>query len=146
MENGVVTFDAGHPFLEYLMHYLVEEYRPNNYFSLGPFTFSSSLLDFCETDELPTPETGGTLSCWNETAIQFQARNVFYALDNRGRNVFYDKSTNLSDVEQLKKSFVSHAYDSKVGIADEPESLFANLAKIYCPVTYKMAMDEFGAF
>ena len=38
-----MTFEAGHPFTKYLMHYFVEEYEPDNYFSLSPPTLSSAL-------------------------------------------------------------------------------------------------------
>jgi len=146
VENGVITFEAGHPFLYYLMHYLIEEYKEEDYFSLGPPTLSSALLDYCETDELPEPNVGGILKCWNDSEIEFQPTSAFYALDNEGRNVFFNNTVELEYVEKLKKSYLSHIYEAKNGIPALPESLYGRLAQSYCPMTYAMAMKEFGQF
>ena len=129
------------------MHYLVEEYRPDYYFSLGPSTVASALLDFCETDELPNPKIGGILKCWNDSEIIFQPTSAFYALDNKQKdNIFFKNHFELEDVEILKTSYLSHIYGSENGIKTLPESLYGRLAQSYCPVTYQMALNEFGQF
>ncbi len=141
-----MSFEAGHPFIKYLMHYFVEEYEPENYFSLGPPTLSSALLDFCETDKLPDPKIGGSLRCWNDSNVEFKPTSAFYVLDNKERDAFFSEKFELEDVEMLKKSYLSHIYHSKNGIHTLPGSLYGKLAQSYCPITYHMALEQFGQF
>ena len=141
VENGVMAFQAGHPFLAYLMDYMVEEFKPDYYFSIGPPTLSSALLDFCDRDELPA--NGGPVSCSNgTTVVHLEPRHSFYALDNKERNVFFDSKVNPDDLEALKLSYLSHIYNAGHGNAVPEGSLYSLLAREYCPITYQMAIEE----
>lgn len=146
VENGVMTFQPQHPFLLYLMHYMVEEFELDAYMSLGPPTVSSALLDFCEIDKLPNSQVGGVVVCFNASVINLEPRSSFYALDNKDRNVFFEHVYYSADVEALHRSYVSHIYNAGHGNFAPPGSLYSSLARRYCPVTYRMAMEELGEF
>ena len=140
LENGVMTFTRRHPFLLYLMEYMVEEFKPDKYLSIGPPTLTSGLLDFCDRDDLPAK--GGTMSCSNESFVHLEPHESFYALDNEDRNVFFDSTFNPDDLEALKLSYVSHIYNANHGSVVPEGSLYSLLAHKYCPITYQMAIDE----
>lgn len=83
VENGVLSFQAGHPFLYYRMEKMAVEYDPSNYISLA-----ESLLDFCDLEELGVSvdeNTVGTFLCRNDSFIRLEQYDAFYALDNKER-------------------------------------------------------------
>ncbi len=141
-----MTFTAGNPYLKYLMDYQTENYRSDEYFSLGPPALTVSLMEFCETDDLPDPKIGGSLNCSEDSVIEYQPLNAFFALNNWERNVFFSEQVLEEDLKALKNSYLSHIFDAKNGLATPKGSLYARLAETYCPVTYKMAIEELGVF
>ena len=140
LENGVMAFTRRHPFLLYLMEYMVEEFKPENYMSIGPPTLSAAVLDFCDKDNLPVE--GGSMSCSNGSAIHLEPHHSFYALDNKECNSFFDPIVNPNDLEALKLSYVSHIYNAGHGSIVPEDSLYSLLAREYCPITYEMALAE----
>jgi len=133
VENSVMTFTAGNPYLKYLMDYQTENYRSDEYFSLGPPALTVSLI-------------GGSLNCSEDSVIEYQPLNAFFALNNWERNVFFSEQVLEEDLKALKNSYLSHIFDAKNGVATPKGSLYARLAETYCPVTYKMAIEELGVF
>ena len=113
LENGVMTFKTGHPFLYYLMDYMIDEFNPESYMSIGPPTLTSGLLDFCDRDDLPVE--GGAMSCSNGSFVNLEPHYSFYALDNKDKNSFFDTKMNPDDLDALKFSFVSHIYNAGHG-------------------------------
>ena len=130
------------------MEYMVEEYQAENYFSMGPRTLSSAILDFCDRGEAltdPGPD-GAILSCFSGSLIRLLPPTAFYAVDNAERNVFFSKAVKEDLTEKLRSSYLSHIYEAKNGIAGNPDTLYGMLANTYCPLTYKMALKEIGVF
>ena len=133
-----MTFEAGHPFLQFLMKYMVFAFKPEEYIILGPATLTDSIKYFCDRNELPAEEW---YMCRNSSMI-LQPPRSFYAINNRRQNSFYHPEADASDFEDLRYSFLSHIYDAGNGRYVPRKSLYGMLAQEFCPTTYQMASDE----
>lgn len=138
VENGVITFQAGHPFLEFLMKYMVFSFKPDEYISLGPATLTDAIKYFCDRSELPADEK---FTCRN-SSITLQPPQSFYAISNRRQNAFYHAEADLADLEEFRFSYLSHIYDAGKGRTVPSGSLYALLAQQFCPVTYHLASGD----
>lgn len=140
VENGVMTFDAGHPFLKFLMKYMVFAFKPDEYMSLGPATVTDALKHFCERDDLPASRP---LRCRNATLF-VQPPEAFYAIGNRRQNAFYHDEADPDDWLVLRRtSFLTHVYDAGNADRSVPErSLYGQLAAEFCPLAYRLALEE----
>ena len=138
VENGVMAFDAGHPFLEFLMKYMVFAFKPDEYISLGPATLTDAIKYFCDRNEFPIHEE---FHCRNGSMI-LQSPSAFYAINNRRQNAFYHPEADLADFEDLRHSYLSHIYDAGNGRLVPSQSLYGQLAREFCPTTYRMASGE----
>ena len=140
VENGVMAFSAGHPFLHFLMKYMVLAFEPENYISLGPDTLRDALFFFCNRDTLPT---NNWMSCRHNATIFIQPPNSFYAINSSRIETFYQPQFDPADWDLLhRESFLSHIYGSGHGRTAPPGSLYAKLALKYCPISYTMATAE----
>ncbi|XP_032783038.2 lactosylceramide 4-alpha-galactosyltransferase-like [Daphnia magna] len=142
IENGVMAFNAGHPFLHFLMKSMVLAFRPDNYLSLGPSAVTEAILDFCDRDDLPA---NTLLLCSRNSSLFIQPPDSFYAIGSGRADVFYQQTTDLADWNKLKHSFLSHIYDSGSGRPVPPTSFYAQLARDYCPFTYRTSESN-GSF
>ncbi|KZS14694.1 Uncharacterized protein APZ42_020082 [Daphnia magna] len=134
IENGVMAFNAGHPFLHFLMKSMILAFRPDNYLSLGPSALTEALFDFCDRDDLPE---NTLLLCSRNSSLFVQPPDSFYAIGSGRADAFYQSEVDLSDWNKLKHSFLSHIYLSGSGRPVPPTSLYAQLAREYCPFTYR---------
>ena len=142
-ENGVITFDAGHPFLDHLMWYMNEEFKPDSYISLGPPTLSYALQDFCNRDDLPPNQP---LHCHHNATIVLQSKNAFYALSQEQLKVFYKENPSPDEWSVLAESYLTHVYNAGHGTTVPEGSFYSLLAREYCPITHQMSFMESGHF
>ena len=143
VENGVMAFQAGHPFLKYFMKTMIESFRPEDYLSLGPGTLYPALLEFCDRDDLPSDRW---LICWRNSSLFVQPPEAFYAVSNLQRKRFYQQEADQDDWDQLRASYLSHIYGSS-NVGTVPiDSLYAILAQKYCPISYGIATKERNDF
>ena len=140
VENGVMTYQAGHPFLQFLMKYMVFAFKPDEYISLGPATLTDAIKYYCDRNELPADQW---LNCRNSSMI-LQPPGAFYAINNRRQNAFYHPEADPQDFEELRYSYLSHIYDAGNGRLVPKDSLYGLLAKEFCPTTYHMAFESEG--
>lgn len=138
VENGVMAFDARHPFLHYLMKSMILAFRPEFDMSLGPSLLSDALLDFCDRQDLPANKW---LPCWRNSSIIIQPPDAFYAINSGRADAFFRPDIDPADWNKLANSLISHIYDSGSGRPVPSSSLYAKLARKYCPITYAMATD-----
>lgn len=140
VENGVMAFQAGHPFIKFLMRYMVFAFKPDEYISLGPATLTDAIKYFCDRTELPAEEW---FECKNSSMI-LQSPRAFYAINNRRQNAFYHPEADPADFEEFRYSYLSHIYDAGNGRTVPSESLYGLLAKEFCPTTYYLAFESEG--
>lgn len=137
VENGVMAFSAGHPFLHFLMKYMVLAFEPDNYISLGPDTLRDAMFYFCNRETLPANHW---VNCRHNSSIFIQPPESFYAINNSRMETFYQPEFDPNDWHLLhRNSFLSHIYGAGHGRIAPPGSLYAELARNYCPVSYAMA-------
>jgi lactosylceramide 4-alpha-galactosyltransferase len=139
VENGVMAFTAGHPFLHFLMKSMVLGFRWDNYLSLGPPALTEAILEFCHRNDLPANKW---LHCWRNSSMFIQPADSFYAIGSGRADAFYQPEANPADWDKLKNSFLSHIYDSGSERIVPSDSLYARLARKYCPVSYRMTTEE----
>jgi lactosylceramide 4-alpha-galactosyltransferase len=134
VENGVMAFTAGHPFLYFLMKSMILAFRFDNYLSLGPPALTEAILEFCNRNDLPANQW---LPCWRNSSLFIQPADSFYAIGSGRADAFYQPEVDPADWDKLKNSFLSHIYDSGSGRTVPSESLYAQLARKYCSISYK---------
>ena len=139
VENGVMAFSAGHPFLHFLMKSMVLDFRWDNYLSLGPSALAGAMMDFCNRNDLPGNKW---LTCWRNSSLFIQPADSFYAIGSGRADVFYQPEADPADWDKLQNSFLSHIYDSSSGRIVPFGSLYAKLANKYCPVSYTIATED----
>lgn len=146
IENGVVAFQSKHPFLRYLMAYMVLEFKPYLFTSIGPGTVSNAVQDFCERDDLVA---GEPMICHNNISLTLQSHQAFYLIgsSNYDRELFF--RPNRKEAEEyfqmlMSNSFVSHVYDAETKEHISENSLYGILANKFCPSTYRIAVNEGG--
>lgn len=140
VENGVMTFEAGHPFLQFLMKYMVFAFKTDEYISLGPATLTDAIKYFCDRNELPADQW---FNCRNRSII-LQHPRAFYAINNRRQNAFYHPEVDEDDFEELRYSYLSHIYDAGNGRLVPSESLYGLLAQEFCPTSYHLGFQNEG--
>lgn len=146
VENGVMAFESKHYFLLYLMNYMIKEFRPNVWMSMGPSAMSNAIVDFCDEDHLVADKP---MTCKGNVSLTLQSYRAFYALGNRNndRDIFYRSNAQeaIKNLAKISDSFVSHVYNAELPDHVPEDSLYALLGKKFCPLTYYSAIKE-GAF
>jgi hypothetical protein len=143
VENGVMAFTVGHPFLQFLMKSMILDFRPDDYLSLGPSALAGAMMDFCDRDDLPANKW---LICWRNSSLFIQPADSFYAISTTRADAFYHQEVDPTDREKLKNSFISHIYDSGSGRIAPVSSLYSHLAKKYCPFSYTAVNEKNDIF
>jgi lactosylceramide 4-alpha-galactosyltransferase len=134
VENGVMAFTAGHPFLHFLMKSMILAFRSDNYLSLGPPALTEAILEFCNRNDLSANQW---LPCWRNSSLFIQPADSFYAIGSGRADAFYQPEVDPADWIKLKNSFLSHIYDSGSSRKIPSSSLYAQLAGKYCPIIYR---------
>jgi lactosylceramide 4-alpha-galactosyltransferase len=134
VENGVMAFTAGHPFLHFLMKSMILAFRSDNYLSLGPLALTEAILEFCNRNDIPSNQW---LPCWRSSSLFIQPADSFYAIGSGRADAFYQPEVDPADWIKLKNSFLSHIYDSGSRRKIPSSSLYAQLARKYCPIIYR---------
>ena len=143
VENGVMIFDAGHPFLDFLMKYMVFAFKPDEYISLGPATLTDAIKYFCDTEHL-LPSL--VYQCRHNGTLSLQPHTAFYSIANNRQESFYQSQWDASLLDQLRDSYLSHIYDAGNGRRVHTDSLYAFLSREHCPTTYSMATQQADGF
>lgn len=145
VENGVMAFPAGHPFLHFLMKYMVLSFEPDRYMSLGPETLTEAIVYFCDRDDDLLIDQW--MICWHRSSIFIQQSRSFYAIPGGRLDAFYQPELNPADWDVLhKSSWLSHIYGSGHGRLVPLGSLYAQLAVKYCPTSFGMAIETSSQF
>jgi len=143
LENGVMSFDAKHPFMYYLMRYMAYKYNPEDYISIGPTALTDAFKFFCNLWYIDfTPSK--VYQCINDTTMMLKRHDAFYPInqERKKKEKFYLPDADDADVALLKNSFLVHVYGAGSGRPVPEGSLYGLLAQEYCPTVYAMAIGE----
>lgn len=135
IENGVIMFDKGHPFLKFYMNYVLEVYNPGGRSSIGPNGFTEAIRLYCNVPDRNFEDLGEMLTCRDQTNLTLLYTEAFYAIDYFHHTRFFRKNFPPSELDEFKTSFLSHVYCAGHG-ADAPDSsLYAFFTDRFCPST-----------
>ena len=131
--------DAEHPFLLFLMRYLVQTYEPTNRVSLGPPAMGKAFQLFCQAEEV---FKSGLHKCHNNSTLTLIHPDAFFPVKHYQNSYFYSTSLEGYDIQTLERAYLTHVYLSSWGTKVHPNSLYARLARQYCPTVWSLTSTE----
>jgi len=143
LENSVLVFQAGHPFLHYLMRFMVYNYNPEDYISMGPTAVTEAFRRFCDIQD-GVVKPSFRHQCRNDTLLMVQPKDAFFAINQvkEVQHKVYQTEADQADVDLLKNSFLLHVFGAEKGRYVPENSLYGLLAQELCPTVYAMAIGE----
>ena len=133
--------DVEHPFLNFLLRYLSQVYDPADRISLGPPSFGRAFKVFCKFNK-SVLETG-RYRCYGNSIVQLIHPDAFFPIRHNQNSYLYASSLEGYDSRPMERAYMTHAYlSASWGTKVQPNSLYARLARQYCPSVWNLAQDE----
>lgn len=132
--------DAGHPFLKYLSQNLESGHKKEFRTSLGAPAYGQAFKTFCNQGTLKT----GTYQCPESSVIKLIESDAFFPVKYHEQQYFYGSRFDKLDKRPMEKAFVAHVYKANWGSVAHRDSLYARLARQYCPSVWELAVRENG--
>lgn len=130
--------DAQHPFLEFLIRYLVQTYDPKNRVTLGPPAFGKAFQLFCQVNQ---PLKSGVYKCHGDSTVTLIHPDAFFPVKHYELRYFYSTNLDGYDIQTMERAYLTHAYLSSWGTKVHRNSLYARLARQYCPSVWTLAQS-----
>ena len=134
IENGVMVMDAGHPFLSFLIDYLVEKYDAKNRVCMGPPAVGAAFKSFCWTRRLQA----ATYACSDNSSINLIHPDAFFPVRHNQNNYFYSANLDGYDTQPMQRAYMTHVYLSSWGTKVHVDALYARMARQYCPRVWNL--------
>lgn len=131
------VMDAGHPFLAFLIRFLAENFLPEIRTSLGPDAIGKAFKIFCRVNE-PTLKAG-TYQCQGNSTVTLIHPNAYFPVRHTQIYQFYSVNFDDLNIEAMQQAYVTHVYLSSWGTPVDRNSLYARLARQYCPTVWEFA-------
>lgn len=132
--------DRGHPFLNFLLRYIGQVYNPTDRLSLGPPAFGRAFQLFCQTQE-PHLQAG-THRCHNNSTVTLIHPDAFFPVKHTQSGFFYSVNLKDFDYHPMENAYMTHVYLSSWGTTVHPSSLYARLARKFCPDVWQLTKHE----
>lgn len=142
IENGIMILDAGHPFLQFLMDFSAKHYERNNRVSLGPPRVGQAFLQFCNTSQL----AASTYQCQHSSRINLIHPDAFFPIKHYNNRLFYSADFKDLDTKVMERANLTHVYLSSWGTRVHANSLYARLAREYCPLVWAASSNLAAGF
>lgn len=139
IENGIMVMDANHPFLSFLIRYLMQTYDPNKRVSLGPPAFGKAFKLFCHINE-PLFKSG-LHRCLDNSNLTLFHPDSFFPVRHYELGHFYETTWPGLDVQKMERAYLTHVYLSSWGRKVHPNSLYSRLARQYCPSVWQLTKE-----
>ena len=147
IENGIIVFDKHHPFLNFLIKYLVQTYDPEQRMSIGPPKLAAAYQLYCGL-KLRSRLRTGLFKCHNNTENNLLDPDSIFPVKHYEMYTFFTETFGYFDHNiLLQRSFLTHVYGAGWGKPAPLTSLYASLARQYCPSTWNATHEaeiEFG--
>lgn len=137
VENGLLAFDRGNNFLSFLMRYMKQAYKPHDRSVIGPTALTRAFRLYCQHSSTKINDSIHEYSCYKGTKVNLYNSSTFNPIGYMERETFFRDKFAFSDVSLLANSYSVHVYGSGHGAHVPENSLFAYLAKSYCPSVYR---------
>ena len=110
--------------------------------SMGPPSLAFALKFYCNIGLNASFQHATPYNCHDGTSIHLQPPESFYAIQSASSRKFVEPEIDSLALNGLSKSYLSHVYfhtKHKVPLS----SLYASLARQYCPATYEVLKEDF---
>lgn len=141
--SGLMSFEKAHPFLEKAMNYLVDEYEPYWRESIGGIALAEAFQLYCSRNI-----SAGMFDC-DAGPIRLIPPERFFPVERQfipvlfsSKWVDYSHKYYQFNLSKLDDSFTAYIYGSQWGLPVHPDSLYAAIAKAYCPATWSAVQDD----
>lgn len=139
IENGIMVMDKDHPFLSFLIRYLMQTYDPKKRVSLGPPAFGKAFQLFCSIND-PLFKSG-LHHCLASSNLTLYHPDSFFPVRHYELGHFYDTVWEGLNVQKMERAYLTHVYLSSWGRKVHPNSLYSRLARQYCPSVWQLTKD-----
>ncbi|KAI9563398.1 hypothetical protein GHT06_010861 [Daphnia sinensis] len=139
IENGIMVMDKDHPFLSFLIRYLMQTYNPKARVSLGPPAFGKAFKLFCQVNE--TLFKSGLHQCLASSNLTLYHPDSFFPVRHYELGHFYSTTWEGLNVQKMEHAYLTHVYLSSWGRKVHPNSLYSRLARQYCPTVWYLTKE-----
>lgn len=146
IQNSAMVFDAGHPFVKFVLRYLGQTYDPSNRLSVGSPALEKAFNLFCQAEEKgpSEPDTKKvSYRCHGNSTMSLFHPEAFYPFKPHESRWLYSESVAVDyDRRPLMEAFTAHIFRAGWGTKVKSNSLYARLARQYCPSVWELSQDE----
>ncbi|KAK4026396.1 alpha-1,4-N-acetylglucosaminyltransferase [Daphnia magna] len=140
IENGIMVMDKNHPFLSFLIRYLMQTYNPKARVSLGPPAFGKAFKLFCQVND-PLFKSG-LHQCLASSNLTLYHPDSFFPVRHYELGHFYSTTWEGLNVQKMEHAYLTHVYLSSWGRKVHPNSLYSRLARQYCPNVWHLTKES----
>ena len=138
--------DPDHPFLTFLIDYLMEMYNKKKTLSMHPSVVGKAFQLFCKIKKKEEPALKVSLyQCSGNSTLALVHPDAFFPLKhNQTNHFFYLASLKSFDLQILEQAYLTYANFTLWGPYQvKYSSLYARMARQYCPNVWKHTLTEF---
>lgn len=133
VENGVMIFDRGHKLLNFFLKFMSNSYKPYERSSIGPKGLSDAFRIMCNHSSNIINDSVNDYLCDNQVSIKLLNNTAFYPITFFEQNRFFIENFQHKELRFFRNSYSVHVYGAGHGARVPETSLFAYLAKQFCP-------------
>lgn len=137
VENGLLVFDRGSAFLSFLMRYMKQAFKPDERSVIGPSALTRAFRLYCHHSSTKISDSIPEHACHKGTKINLFNGSSFNPIGYMEKDLFFKEQFTYSELSLLANSYSVHVYGSGHGAHVPETSLFAFLARKYCPSVYR---------
>ena len=108
---------------------------------MGPPALGLAFQLYCKIEQGDSFRHSTPYICHDGHLLRLQSPDAFYGIGHDESALFFESRFNSSTVDKLKNSYVSHIYFHTKHTVP-PNSLMAALARSYCPIVYRQALQD----
>lgn len=128
---------AGHPFVRYLSEQLSDSYKSGSR-TLDSLSYGRPFKSFCNQPKLKP----GTFHCFGNSSLKLMDSDTFFPVKREQLQYFYIANFSELNMEPMSRAYLVNVYLSMLGTEAHHSSLYAQLARKYCPSVWKLTRDK----
>lgn len=137
IENGLMIFDRGHKLLNFFMRLMKQTYKPEERSVIGPNGLSRAFRMMCNHSSVVISDAVYDYRCYNEVHVTLLNKTAFHPITYFEQNRFFTENFDRNELKLFDTSYSVHVYGSGHGAHVPDTSLFAYMAKQFCPSVYQ---------